>query len=314
MGQNSPGYSVIIPVYYAADTLSDLIDQVVPALVALERPYEIVLVNDGSRDRSWEIIETLAGKNPNIIGINLMRNYGQHNALLCGIRQARYDITITMDDDLQHRPESIPVLLAKMDEGYDVVYGSPQKEQHGLFRDAASVMTKIALSSVMDAKSARHVSAFRVFRTCIRSAFDSFTSPTVSIDVLLSWGANRIGYVEVPHYSRAGGVSHYNFRKLFNHAMNLMTGFSTLPLRLATMVGFITVLFGIAILFYVLIRYLVQGGVVAGFSFLASIISIFAGAQLFALGIMGEYLARMHFRLMDKPSYVILSRSDDPGE
>jgi len=309
-----PGYSVVIPVYYAADTLPELAAQLAPVMEALNAPYEILMVNDGSQDRSWEIIQNLAQTNDHIIGINLMRNFGQHNAILCGIRQARYDLIITMDDDLQHKPESIPVLLAKMDDGYDVVYGSPQKEQHGLFRDAASVLTKIALSSVMDAKSARHVSAFRVFKTCIRSAFDSFNSPTVSIDVLLSWGANRIGYVEVPHFSRAGGVSHYNFRKLFNHAMNLMTGFSTLPLRLATLVGFITVLFGIVILLYVLIRYLAQGGVVAGFSFLASIISIFAGAQLFALGIIGEYLARMHFRLMDKPSYVILSRSDDSGE
>src|SRR5574340_1474460 len=185
MAQISPGYSVIIPVYYAADTLSDLIVQLVPALTALERPYEIILVNDGSRDRSWEIIETLAANNPNIIGINLMRNYGQHNALLCGIRQARYDVTITMDDDLQHRPESIPVLLAKMDEGYDVVYGSPQQEQHGLFRDVASILTKIALTSIMDAKSARHVSAFRAFKTRIRAAFEAYNGPTVSIDVLL---------------------------------------------------------------------------------------------------------------------------------
>lgn len=314
MMQLISGYSVVVPVYYAAGTLTDLAAQLAPALEALGRPYQIIMVNDGSKDRSWEIIQALAEKDPHIIGINLMRNYGQHNALLCGIRQAKYDITITMDDDLQHSPESIPLLLAKLDEGYDVVYGSPLQEQHGLFRDTASVLTKIALSSIMDAKSARHVSAFRAFRTCIRAAFEAYNGPTVSIDVLLSWGADRIGYVEVPHFSRAGGVSHYNLRKLVNHAMNLMTGFSTLPLRMATMVGFITVLFGIAVLLYVIIRYLVQGGVVAGFSFLASIISIFAGAQLFALGIMGEYLARMHFRLMDKPSYVVRSRSDEPAE
>lgn len=308
------GYSVVIPVYFAADTLSELAAQLVPALDALGRPYEIVLVNDGSKDRSWEIIQTLAREYPCIIGINLMRNYGQHNALLCGIRQAQYDITITMDDDLQHSPASIPLLLAKMEEGYDVVYGSPQQEQHGLFRDAASVLTKIALTSIMDAKSARHVSAFRAFRTGIRAAFEAYSGPTVSIDVLLTWGAERIGYVTIEHAPRAAGVSHYNFRKLVNHALNLMTGFSTLPLRMATWIGFLTVLFGIGILLYVVIRYLVQGGVVAGFSFLASIISIFAGAQLFALGIIGEYLARMHFRLMDKPSYVVLARSDEPGE
>ena len=312
MTQLVPGYSVIIPVYFAADTLQDLAAQLIPALDALGRSYEILMVNDGSKDHSWEIIQSLSLDNSNIIGINLMRNYGQHNALLCGIRQARYDVTITMDDDLQHKPESINLLLAKLDEGYDVVYGSPQQEQHGFFRDIASVLTKIALTTIMNAKSARHVSAFRAFRTRIRAAFESYRGPTVSIDVLLTWGAERIGYVEVEHVARTTGVSHYNFRKLVNHALNLMTGFSTLPLRLATGIGFLTLLFGIGILLYVIIRYLVYGGAVAGFSFLASIISIFAGAQLFALGILGEYLARMHFRLMDKPSYIVLARSDDP--
>lgn len=309
-----PGYSVIIPVYFAADTLPELAVQLIPAMDALGKPYEVLMVNDGSKDKSWEIIQQLTKENPKFIGINLMRNYGQHNALLCGIRQARYDVAITMDDDLQHKPESIPLLLTKMDEGYDVVYGSPLQEQHGIFRDTASVLTKIALTSIMNAKSARHVSAFRVFRTRIRAAFDSYRGPTVSIDVLLSWGAERIGYIEVEHVARANGVSHYNFRKLVNHALNLMTGFSTLPLRLSTGIGFLTLQFGIGILLYVVIRYLVYGGAVAGFSFLASIISIFAGAQLFALGILGEYLARMHFRLMDKPSYVVLSRSDEPKE
>ena len=314
MAQLTPGYSVIIPVYYAAETLADLIAQLIPALETFNSPYEVLLVNDGSKDHSWDIIQGLADENPRIVGINLMRNYGQHNALLCGIRLARYDISITMDDDLQHNPKFIAMLLAKIDDGYDLVYGSPQQEQHGLFRDAASVLTKIALTTIMDAKSARHVSAFRAFRTRVRAAFDSYRGPTVSIDVLLTWGAERIGYVEVEHAARTKGVSHYTFRKLVNHALNLMTGFSTLPLRMSTWVGFLTVLFGIGVLLYVIIRFLVNGGAVAGFTFTASIVSIFAGAQLFALGIMGEYLARMHFRLMDKPSYIVLSRSDDPTE
>lgn len=314
MAQLPPGYSVIIPVYYAAETLADLTAQLIPTLKAFNCPYEVLLVNDGSKDQSWDIIQELAEENQNIIGINLMRNYGQHNALLCGIRQARYDISITMDDDLQHNPKLIAMLLAKIDDGYDVVYGSPRQERHGLFRDAASVLTKIALTTIMDAESARHVSAFRAFRTRVRAAFDSYRGPTVSIDVLLTWGAERIGYVEVEHAARTKGQSHYNFRKLVNHALNLMTGFSTLPLRLSTWIGFLTIVFGIGVLLYVIIRFLVNGGAVAGFSFTASIVSIFAGAQLFALGIMGEYLARMHFRLMDKPSYVVLSRSDDPKE
>lgn len=309
-----PGISVVIPVYYAESTLASLVNQLEPVLSSLAKSYEIILVNDGSRDRSWEVIQELAAGSSTILGINLMRNYGQHNALLCGIRRARFQITVTMDDDLQHKPDSIPVILAKMNEGFDVVYGSPREERHGFLRDTASVLTKVALSSVMNAQSARHVSAFRVFKTEIRNAFDSFHGPNVSIDVLLTWGTDRIGYVEVDHESRLSGVSHYTFRKLLNHAMNLMTGFSTLPLRISTWVGFATIFFGIGVLLYVLIRFLINGGAVPGFSFLASIISIFAGVQLFTLGIIGEYLGRMHVRSMEKPSYVIQSTSDHKNE
>jgi len=314
MDEISESISIVVPVFNSQDTLRPLCTRLIDVMNSMRVDFEIILVNDGSRDSSWAVILDLAKQNSFIKGINLMRNFGQHNALLCGIREAQYDYTVTIDDDLQHKPESIPVLWAKLHEGYGVVYGSPKEERHGLFRDAASVLTKAALSSVMNAKSARHVSAFRIFKTKIRDAFDSFHSPNVSIDVLLTWGTDRIGYVEVDHDPRTNGVSHYNFAKLVNHAMNLMTGFSTLPLRISTWLGFATVIFGIVVLLYVLVRYLINGGAVPGFSFLASIISIFAGAQLFTLGIFGEYLGRMYLRAMEKPSYVIQSTSDPKNE
>lgn len=299
--------SVVIPVYYAEKTLPLLVERLKATLNLICGEYEIILVNDGSTDGSWKVISDLAEKHGEVRGINLMRNYGQHNAILAGIRSAKYEITVTIDDDLQHDPECIPVMLAKMDEGFDVVYGAPLAERHGLFRDMASVLTKLTLSTVMNASSARHVSAFRVFYTQLRDAFAQYTGPAVSIDVLLTWGTSRFSYVEVNHQKRTEGESHYTFRKLVTHSFNLITGFSTIPLRLATGVGFVFILFGIAIFLYVFIRYIIQGGAVPGFTFLASTIAVFSGVQLFALGIMGEYLARMHFRLMDKPTYVIES-------
>jgi len=272
--------------------------------------YEIILVNDGSADRSWEMIQDLALRYSNIQGINLMRNYGQHNALLAGIRIAKYEITATLDDDLQHDPALIPILMAKLNEGFDVVYGAPVEETHSLWRNIASIMTKVTMSTVMQVSSARHVSAFRVFRTRLREAFQQYNAPSVIIDVLLTWGTSKFGYVEVKHEKRVLGDSHYSFRKLVSHAFNTMTGFSTVPLRLATGSGFVFILFGIGVLVYVIIRYLIQGGSVPGFTFLASTIAIFSGVQLFALGIMGEYLARMHFNLMDKPTYVVKSTTE----
>ncbi len=199
----------------------------------------------------------------------------------------------------------IPALLNKLAEGYDVVYGTPAKEQHGVFRDLASRMTKLVLQSGMGVETARSVSAFRAFRTPLREAFADYRSPTVSIDVLLTWATSNFSAVKVLHSPRIAGESNYSVYKLINHAFNLLTGFSTVPLQLASLVGFVFTLFGFAALAWVLGRYLLIGSSVPGFPFLASMIAIFSGAQLFALGIFGEYLARIHFRTMNRPAYMV---------
>jgi undecaprenyl-phosphate 4-deoxy-4-formamido-L-arabinose transferase len=297
--------SVVIPVYRSETILPELVRRLDAVLPAIADRFELILVNDCSPDRSWNVISDLTERYSWIRAINLMRNYGQHNALLCGIRAVRYDVVITMDDDLQHPPEEIPKLLAKLAEGYDVVYGTPEHERHGFGRDVASWMSKIALQNVMGAEIARKVSAFRAFRAEVARAFAHYAGAFVSIDVLLTWGTNRFCLTPVRHEPRKEGVSGYTFRKLVTHAMNMMTGFTTLPLQFASMVGFVFTLFGIAVLAYVVGRFLLLGGSVPGFPFLASIIALFSGAQLFALGIIGEYLARMHFRMMDRPSYVV---------
>jgi undecaprenyl-phosphate 4-deoxy-4-formamido-L-arabinose transferase len=299
------GISVLIPVYNAQESLDELVDELQRELQLFETPYEIVLVNDGSRDNSWQAVERLAREQNNVRGINLMRNYGQHNALLCGIRAARYNVVVTMDDDLQHPPSQIGALLAGLERGYDVVYGTPREQQHGVWRDVASYITKLVLRNTMGVESANRVSAFRAFRTELREAFARYQSPFVSIDVLLTWGTTRFGSVTVRHDPRRRGVSNYTFRKLVSHAINMLTGFSVLPLQLASITGFAFTIFGFIILLYVIGRYLIQGESVPGFPFLASTIAIFSGAQLFAIGIIGEYLARMHFRSMDKPAYAV---------
>jgi len=302
-----PGLSIVIPVYRSETILPELVRRLGEVLPALAGSYEVVLVNDASPDGSWAVISQLAAQHSWIHPINLMRNYGQHNALLCGIRAAQYGLIVTMDDDLQHPPEEISKLLAVLDQGYDVVYGRPAQEQHGLLRDLASLTTKLALQSVMGAEIARNVSAFRGVRSEVTNAFSHYEGAFVSIDVLLTWGTNRFAVTPVRHEPRTLGTSGYTFRKLVTHAMNMMTGFSTKPLQLASLIGFAFTLFGFGVLCYVLVRYFLQGAPVPGFPFLASIVALFSGAQLFALGIMGEYLARMHFRSMQKPPYVVRS-------
>jgi undecaprenyl-phosphate 4-deoxy-4-formamido-L-arabinose transferase len=269
------------------------------------------MVEDGSTDQTWNVICDLAHKFLFVRGFRLMRNYGQHNALLCGIRLARAETIVTLDDDLQNPPEEIPRLLSKLSEGYDVVYGTPQEEAHGLLRDVASRITKLVLQRSMGASTARSISAFRAFRTCLREVFAGYRGSFVSIDVLLTWGGMRFAAVKVKNDPRAVGTSNYTVYKLVVHSLNMMTGFSTVPLQLASMVGFLLTLAGGAMLLYVVGIFLLRGSPIQGFTFLASTIAIFSGAQLFALGIVGEYLARIHLRLMDRPSFAVASSTEE---
>ncbi len=308
MSDEGLSLTILVPAYNSALILPDLVARVEAmwALLGVGREtHELILVNDASSDNTWKVISDLATLYPWVRGIDLMRNSGQHNALLCGIRAARFDFIVTIDDDLQNPPEEIPKLLNELAQGFDVVYGTPAQEQHGLWRDMASKVTKVALQSAMGARTARKVSAFRAFRTILRDAFAAYQGPYVSIDVLLTWGSTRFSSVTVEHDPRRIGTSNYTLRKLLSHALNMITGFSVLPLQLASMVGFFFTLVGIALLVYVLAIYFIAGGSVAGFPFLASALAIFSGAQLFALGIIGEYLARMHFRMMDRPAYTV---------
>ncbi len=304
--------SIVIPVYRSAAILPELHGQLAASLENLGGTFEIILVEDCGGDGSWDIIKDLAKHNPKVRGIRLSRNYGQHNALLCGIRAAQHEVIVTMDDDLQHPPDQIPLLLAALHEGCDVVYGVPSIKQHGFLRDFASRLTKFALQSAMGAENARNVSAFRLFRTRIRDAFEDYRSPAVSIDVLLSWGTRRFGAVKVRHERRRSGTSNYTMGKLTTHAFNLITGFSTAPLRLVSIIGFVFTLFGLAVLVWVLSIYFLYGSPVQGFVFLATIITTFAGVQLFAIGIFGEYLARIFGRTMDKPPYVMSETTQEP--
>jgi len=310
--------SVVIPVYRAEETLPELYRQLVAAMLEITPIFEIIFVEDAGGDGSWSILANLARVDHRVRAIRMSRNYGQHNALLCGIRAAKYDIIVTMDDDLQHPVSEIARLVEALSPEYDVIYGPPRQQQHGFMRDIASRLTKIALASAMGADTARNVSAFRVFRTRLRDGFHDYRGPYVSIDVLLTWTTTRFVAVPVRHEPRAAGKSGYTVARLIRHAVDLLTGFSTLPLQIASIIGFAFVFFGVSIMIVVAINYLIRGSEVPGFAFLASIITIFSGAQLFALGIIGEYLARMHFRSMDRPAYfvgeVVASDPDWPVE
>jgi glycosyltransferase involved in cell wall biosynthesis len=297
--------SIVVPVYNAENSLPELIERLEPVLNTCSKNYEVILVNDGSRDGSWKIINRLAAEHPWVIGIDLMRNYGQHNALLEGILAARQEVIVTLDDDLQNPPEEIPKLLEKLGEGYDVVYGRPARKEHSLWRRIGSGIIRRVLRSAVGPDIAKNVSSFRALRSQVRVAFQDYRGPFIIIDAPLAWATSRFGAVTVRHDRREGSKSNYNFRRLLSQSFNALVGFSVQPLKFASLIGFVLTLFGLGVLGYAVVMYLLQGHTLPDMPFLASIIAIFSGAQLLVLGITGEYLSRMYFRTMGRPGSIV---------
>jgi glycosyltransferase involved in cell wall biosynthesis len=297
--------SVVVPVYNSAPILPKLVARLKDVLGPLAVPSEIVLVNDCSTDESWSRIVELTEGDSTVRGVDLSRNYGQHAATLAGIRSARGEVVVTIDDDLQNPPEEIPRLLDKLAEGYDVVYGVAVTGDRGVIRNVLTWMAKRALRMAVGPDVPTNVSGYRAFRTDLRASFADFRSPYVSVDVLLSWGGQRFVSIPVRHEPRREGRSGYTYGALATHTLNVLTGFTTRPLRAVSLIGLSAVVFGVCVLVYVMGYYVVNQGDVPGFPFLASIITIFAGVQLLSLGTIGEYIARMHMRLMGRPPYTV---------
>jgi len=305
MKKQKHSISVISPIYNSEQSINELFERIEKVLMNNYHDYEIILVNDSSQDNSGKIIYELGQKFNFVKDIHFSRNYGQHNALLCGIRAAKNDIIVTLDDDLQNPPEEIPKMTKKLDEGYDVVYGVAEKEMHGIFRNFGSISIKFILKKIMNIDFVGSVSDFRVFKKELRNSFSDYNGSFVFIDVLLSWGTGLFCSVKVNQDKRKFGKSNYTFRSLINHALNMIIGFSAAPLKMVSFIGFLFSFIGILVFLYIIGEYLLYGSEVPGFPFLASIISFFSGIQLLITGFIGEYLARLYFRSMNKPTYTI---------
>lgn len=303
--------SVVIPVYRGEATLEELVERLGTVLPGVTKQFEVVLVNDGSPDESWALIQRLSQRYPWVRGISLSRNYGQENATLCGILESQYDVIATMDDDLQHRPEELPRLLNKLSEGYDVVYGVPRVRRQSWWKSLSAVIVKRIIAWSMGMRAVRDLSAFKVFRADLKETFGAMTGRDVLIDVLLSWITANFASVEIEEQARAHGKSNYDLFKLVKVSLRAMTNYTTIPLRFASILGFFFTIVGLFVLIYVLTVYFALGSI-PGFTFLASVITMFSGVQLFALGIIGEYLARLFERSSGRPPYAVRERVGGP--
>jgi undecaprenyl-phosphate 4-deoxy-4-formamido-L-arabinose transferase len=297
-------FSVVIPVYNSAATLPLLVQRLCLALDSFCQPYEIIFVEDGSVDNSWEVLSDLQKRNPRrIVAVQLMRNYGQHNALMCGFRHSCGKYVITMDDDLQNPPEEIPKLLKAIEtENVDLLYGCYESKKHSRGRNMGSVVVSFFYRTVY--KSSVTPTAFRVIRRSLLQSIFSYDLNFTYVDGLLAWNTQRIGKVVVEHHRRTIGNSGYSLSKLLLLAFNLFTNFSLLPLQLASAVGFCAAILGFLTGTYYLFQYLFANIAVPGYASTIIAILVLGGTQLLALGIMGEYLGRLHLNVNRKPQYV----------
>lgn len=297
--------SIVVPVYNSASTLASLLDRLTQAISPITQRYEIILIDDGSPDESWTVIQSLRETyGEHLVAVQLMRNYGQHNALMCGLGMARGEYVLTMDDDLQNPPEEIPKLLAHIKQhGLDLVYGCPSEREHAPWRNIGSTLVLHFYRTVF--RNPVTPTPFRIMRHQLAQSVMFYDLNFTFLDGLLAWCTSRIGGVEVAHHPRAHGSSGYSMRKLLVLSLNLYTNFSLIPLQIVSGLGFVTALSGFVVGLYYLFQFLASNIEVPGFASTIIAILILGGAQLLALGVMGEYLGRLHLNVNRKPQYVI---------
>jgi undecaprenyl-phosphate 4-deoxy-4-formamido-L-arabinose transferase len=267
--------------------------------------HEIIFVEDGGEDASWRILGDLQAEHPDrIVAVQLMHNYGQHNALMCGFRLALGEYVVTMDDDLQNPPEEIPKLLEAIRGGeLDLVYGRYGSKKHTAWRNAGSSLVNGFYRMVFG--NDVRVSSFRVIRQPLLATILSHDLNFTFIDGLLAWNTQRIGQVEVEHHPRRAGRSGYNLKKLLVLALNLFTNFSLFPLQIVSCCGSVVSAIGFVLAFYYLTQALLSNIVVPGYASIIIAVLIIGGTQLLALGIIGEYLGRLHLNVNRKPQYQV---------
>ena len=300
----SPILSVVVPVYRSHGTLEKLYIRVRDAIESIDPGFELILVEDCGGDDSWSVIVQLAAADPRIRGVKMSRNFGQHAATLCGISKARGEWIVTLDDDLEHKPEYIPELFEKAQDGYDLVYAVYPDRSHSWWRNATSDIGRRLLRIAIPSLNHQY-SSFRCIRKEVAHQLLQFDSSYPAIDGYLSWLTNNYGTVNIEHGVRLHGISNYNFSKLLKQTITTFVTFSDLPLKLASWIGLFSFFFGMIWLSMIVIGRITGWIALSGFASLMGGIILFGGVQLLVLGVIGEYLGRMNFRLSRKPLFLI---------
>ena len=299
----APLYSIVIPVYNSEKILSDLIQQLEANLTSVR--WEVVFVNDGSADGSWEVLQQLVRTRDNMTAVDLMRNYGQHSAMFCGFQQAQGDFVITMDDDLQNPPSEVLKLIEKINEGHDVVFGQFRQKQHGMIRWFGTRIVSWLNRKLFRKPSGLVLTNFRIIRREIIDAVCETKTAFPYIPGMLLLTARTFANVQVEHHPRKVGSSNYGIRTIAALIWRIIFNYSALPLRWACIggIGVSVVSFFIGV--YFLCKALLFGTASPGFPTLVCLLAFCNGVTLMVLGLMSEYIVRVVNEVSGIPAFRI---------
>lgn len=298
-------YSVVIPVYNSAVVVGETVDRTVAFFEKQGWSYELILVNDGSRDRSWDVLREKAKANSRIVAINLLHNYGQHTAVYCGLEKSRGDYVITLDDDLQNPPEEIVHLVEKANEGHDVVYGRYHQKKHALYRRLGSRLISAVNRRIFGRPADLILTNFRLLRRDVVERVCAYRTVYPYITGLTIMFAANPANTWVEHHERAAGKSQYSLLTILRLVMRILFNYSAWPLRIVSSSGMIVAGLSFALGLYYLGKRLFGDVSVPGWTTVVVLLSFFNGISLSVLGMLGEYVVRLLNEVNTAKSYHI---------
>ena len=316
MEQASEGIylSVVVPVYNEEENIPELLRRLVGSVRSIGKPAEIIFVDDGSSDRSLELLTEFRSPTVDVVVVELSRNYGQHAAVMAGFSRCRGEIIVTLDADLQNPPEEVPQLVGRMAEGYDVVGTVRKHRDDPVMRRVASRIVNSMVGRATGHDMHDYGCMLRAYSREIVAAMLACPEGRTFIPALAMTFARRSTEIEVDHAPRGKGKSKYNVWRLVKLNLDLMMGFTSIPLRMLSGTGFVIAAIGLLFSLFLMLRRLFVGPEVEGVFTLFAILYFFVGVQIMALGLLGEYLARMHEEIRHRPRYLVRSVSSTGGE
>jgi polyisoprenyl-phosphate glycosyltransferase len=304
-GEPHPDFSVVVPVYNSERSLEELYRRIETTFAGMGRSFEAVFVDDGSRDGSMEVLRALHARHPERVrALSLYRNQGQQAALMCGFQHCAGDFVVTIDDDLQHSPEDIPALFAKLQQGYDAVFGSyPRKG--GFLKNLGSRMVRRLVHRIFDPPQGLELSAFRLIRRDVVEHVKAYRTSFPFLSGMILSTTHRVANAEVRHEERRYGRSGYTLPKLIRLSFNLLVNYSALPLKAIGWVGMAVSLVAFVAGAVFIVRQLLVGRAPEGWTSLAVLVSFFSGVLFAMMFVMAEYLSRLLTEVSNRPPHAV---------